>query len=268
MHALTFLVSLVASQPVQGPAKFDVAPLKAKLAAVTDGNGHYLVYEKEQPYGQPLFYGDGKSFYRQRVQGGGASGTESFSVSLIDQRVVGLGSSSGASFDMKDSGGIFSVTCGKKETALKAVPKADLEKLLGGAQFFESLWTRRVERLLRDDTGTYYFVDRLRTEDDTDRRDFRLYVGQRGKMKQLPLKDVVDDTEGMIFSTKDGVLRLVASRDDGKTKKNAELKWVANKKELPLLEVPTDDFRNIRLIYRELGVYDGARLGSPCDDLQ
>jgi hypothetical protein len=268
MHSLTFLLALVASQAPQGPAKFDAAALKDKLAAVSDGNQHYVVYNRTTAFEGPLFYGDGKNFYRLRIIGGGGSGTESFSVYWVDQRMVGMSSNAGTEFTMKDSGGVYTVTCGKKDTSMKAVPKADFEKLISEAQFFEPLWNRRAERLLRDDTGTYYYVDRLRTEDDTDRRDFRLFVGPRGKMKQLPLKDVVDDSEGMIFSTKDGVLRLVAGHESATGKKSAELKWVANKKELQLIEVPTDDSRNVRLIYRELGVYDSTRLGAPCDDLQ
>jgi hypothetical protein len=117
------------------------------------------------------------------------------------------------------------------------------------------------ERLLRDDTGTYYLVDRLRTKDPTDRRDFRVFVGPRGNMKQMPLKDIVDDSEGLILATKNGNLRLIAGSG------RQENKWVKGEKSTALIEIDLDRFDTARLIYTDLGPYTGQRLGTPCDDL-
>ncbi|HEX8538017.1 MAG TPA: hypothetical protein VF664_11180, partial [Cystobacter sp.] len=64
-------------------------------------------------------------------------------------------------------------------------------------------------------------------------------------------------SEGQIFSTKRGDLRLVVEREQPSL-------WIENKKRTELRAVPIEE--NMPLIYNELGVYTGARLGTPCDD--
>jgi len=80
-------------------------------------------------------------------------------------------------------------------------------------------------------------------------------------MKQLPLKDVVDDAQGMILSTKTGNLRLITTTD-GKL----DGKWIQGNKTTTLLEVPLDNYNTGRMVYMDLGPYMGLRLGTPCDD--
>jgi hypothetical protein len=60
-----------------------------------------------------------------------------------------------------------------------------------------------------------------------------------------------------IFTTKKGELRLVLDR-----KKPS---WFQGKAETELINLPLDD--NRVMIYTDLGVYAGQRLGTPCDDL-
>lgn len=255
MLALTLSLAAVLSQI--GPDKVvDIKDKKADLGAVSDGKGHYIVYNAKEPLSGPTFYGDGATFNLMRTIGGGASGTESFGLTYWDPRVF-RSTNSYASFDMKDEGRDFSTTCADKVTPMKKVSKEELAKILEG-KFFGSRWTRRADRLFRDDTGTYYLVDRLRSDDENDRRDWRVFVGPRGKMKLAALKDVVDDAQGQIFATKDGSLRLVTG---------SESKWIKGKAELRLTEVDLDVFRNARMVYVELGPYIGERLGTPCDDL-
>lgn len=266
MSATPLLVTLLLSQPA--PESLDIQSWKANARALTDGRGHYFVYDAEQPYAT-MFYGDAKKLVQVRTYGGGRSGTESWSAYLWDPRIPG-GDGSQASVEMKDSGSSYSCRCGKRVTPLTALKQADVDQLIANATFLPPSWDRQPERLLRDDRGTYYFVDRLRTQDQLDRRDFRLFVGQRGKMKQLPLKDIVDDSEGMIFSTKSGELRLVfanARQAEGDRPAKDEFKWVEGKRSVALTDVPVDSPINARLIYMDLGPYLGARLGTPCDDL-
>lgn len=252
------ILSLLAGSPLEtGPTPFDVSEIKGNFAVVTDNKGHYLVYTAKEPIGKPLFYGDGKVFYRLRSPGGGGS-SERWDISLWDPRTSSEEGGNYVNFSMRDDGEKYHVQCGKKTTPLTPLTADDAKKLVDAAEFKGPLWTRLPERLLRDSDGTYYFVDRLRS-DDSDRRDFVFYKGPRGKMKVMKLKDIVDDTEGTILATKDGQLRLVAN--------NQERKWVAGKKNVALTEVPLDDIRNAKLVYTELGVYDGKRLGTPCDDL-
>lgn len=255
MHALALSLALLAQT---GPdKKIDLADKKDQLAAVTDGKGHYIVYNGKEPLSGPTFYGDGKTFYLVRTIGGGASGTESFGLSFWDPRVY-RAENSYASFNMKDESRAFEMNCADITTKLTKVPKEELAKLLA-ADFRGSRWTRRPSHLFRDDTGTYYLVDRLRTDDEMDRRDWRVFIGPRGKMKLAALKDVVDDEQGQIFATKDGSLRLVTG--------TGEKKWVKGKTEVKLTEVELDSFRNARMVYVELGPYMGEKLGTPCDDL-
>jgi hypothetical protein len=257
---LPVLLAVIVSQaPNQEPV--DVSAVKDKLLVLHDGQGHYVAVDPDAPYGGNAFVGNGKVFYKLRAMGGGKMGTESWSVSCWDPRVR-HGSNSPASIEMKDSGKSYEISCGKKTTPVSPLPADEAKKLLADAKFFGFLWTRLPERLLRDDTGVYYLVDRLRTEEGNDRRDFRVYAGKRGEMKQLPLKDVVDDVKGLIFATKDGSLRLVTSTD-GKP----EGKWIKGKKSVELTEVPLDNFETARLVYMELGPYAGQRLGTPCDDI-
>jgi hypothetical protein len=241
------------------PEPIDASPFRDKLMVLTDGQGHYVALDPSAPYGETTFSGDGKVFARVPVSGGGRNGTESWSVSMWDPRVRHNGNSP-ASIQMKDSGKTYSVSCAKKTTELKAVAAEAAKTLLGGASFVQPLWTRMPEKLLRDDTGVYYLVDRFRSTDTADRRDFRVFAGQKGKMKQLPLKDVVDDAQGMILSTKTGNLRLITTTD-GKF----EGKWIQGKVTTPLVEVPLDDFNTARMVYMDLGPYSGQPLGTPCD---
>lgn len=254
----TLLVAVTLAQPK--PEPIDPAEFRDRLILLTDGQGHYLAVDAAKPYGDNSFVGDGKMFTRMRVEGGGRMGTESWSISLWDPRVR-HGGNSPASVEMKDSGKFYTVTCAKKTTSLTAVPADGAKKLLAGATFVQPTWTRLPEKLLRDDTGVYYLVDRFRSGDSGDRRDFRVYAGQKGSMKVLPLKDVVDDAQGMILSTKTGNLRLITSTD-GKF----EGKWIQGKVTTQLTEVPLDNYNTSRMVYMDLGPYSGQRLGTPCDD--
>lgn len=248
---------LVSFLLAQAPTPLDLGELRPKLMALTDGHGRYFMLDPAAPYGEMLFSGDGKKMFQSRVVGGGKNGDESWSVTFWEPRIPL--SAGRPDLAMKDEGRVYELTCGKKITKLTLVPEDELKPLVASAVFLPMPWTRYPDRLMRDDAGNYFFIDRLRTEERQDRRDFRVFKGPRGKMKQLPLKDIVDDSEGTIFATKDGTLRLISSA--GGAPKS--LKWVVGKKETPLTEVPVED--NVRMIYLDLGPYSGQPLGTPCD---
>jgi hypothetical protein len=256
MHTLLFASLLLAQ--TTAPA-VDLGEAKAKLKGLTDGKGHYILYNGERPYDAPLLTGDGKTLYVSRVIGGGMSGDERWSVTLWDPR-VGQTRNGKPSIEMEDSGKKYSVTCGLKVTPLTPVADAEVAALLAKAAVRPPLWTRYPDKLMRDDVGNYFFVDRLRTEEENDRRDFRVFMGPRGKMKPLPLKDIVDDSEGTIYATKDGVLRLITT---DKASGQQVFKWVVGKVETKLIDVPVQD--NVRMIYMDLGPYSGLPLGTACD---
>jgi hypothetical protein len=195
------------------------------------------------------FYGDGKTFYRLRSRGGGGESGVSWNLSLWEPR----NASAGASLDYRD--GKVKVSCNERVTELPMISGDDGKKIVDAGDFYGYRWTRVPYLLARDDKGLYYFVDMQR--DVEGKKDMRLYIGPRGKLKLQPLTNIVSDSVGDIFSTKSGELRLISN--------GAAMKWVQGKAEQVLTRVPVDD--NHVLIYTDLGVYERMPLGTPCDDL-
>ena len=228
----------------------DIGAVKKDLVVLSDGKRHYIAVV---PFGDPyehLYYGDGKGFYAQRVSGGGRSGDEAWDRIFWEPRVNepwkgGMGFRNGK----------YTVQCGDRATEFKPVEADEQAKILGAASFYKSLWNHRAYALARDNKGNYYFVDRLREPEDN--KTFRLFAGARGNLKLLKMTNVVSDSQGDIFTTKKGELRLVLDR-----KKPS---WFAGKTETELISLPLED--NRIMIYTDLGVYTGQRLGTPCDDL-
>jgi hypothetical protein len=146
------------------------------------------------------------------------------------------------------------LTCGTRETKLELLTGAAKSAILDGASYVPSPMQREPYALARDKAGNYYYVDHGVTEETA--RDFRLYKGPRGKLRPLAMKDVVSDSEGEIFASTSGKLRLVLGRQSAE--------WIADRT-APLLLLPLQE--NYGLIYNELGVYLTAKLGVPCDDL-
>lgn len=246
------------------PEKDAVEP--GKLTVLTDGKQHYLAFDPQGAYQGPAYYGDAKSLWRIRSYGGGASGTEQFNMVLWDPRVDRRNGA--PSFDFKD--GKYSVTCGDKTTDLVKASEAEHNDLRTKANFYKPRWTRRPYRLARDDAGTYYFVDCFRDERGgdckVDGRDWRLWVGQRGKLKLQAMKNVVNDSVGEIFSSVAGDMRMVINANEPTPSDGPrQYKWVSGKSEKKLTVVPIED--NAVMVYTSLGVYDRERLGTPCDDL-
>lgn len=260
-ETLLLLAVLVATPaPAPSPAeseRFDLGEVRKSLKVLSDGKGHYVAFNGDKPYSEPLFYGDGKVLWAQRVFGGGASGTEQFSAMMWEPRVARV--ARGASLEFKDS--VYRLECGDVKTPLTLVADAEAQMLLNSAFFAKVKWKRQAHFLARDDAGTYYFVDRLRDEKRGDEpRGFRLFVGPKGALKAQAMTNIVSDSEGEIFASKSGTLRFIVEKDGSK-----EPKWMAGKATTKLKSVPLDD--NVAMIYSSLGVYDREPLGTPCDDL-
>jgi hypothetical protein len=228
----------------------DVSKVKDDLVVVHDGDGHVIVVMPAVSGGDEYyFYGDGHTFHQQRRFSASSDGsTGRFSARAWSPRVDSV-------MDLeRDSKGGWTMTCGKRETKLTEMKKDEAQKVIARATFRPPLWRHQAYALARDDRGTYYYVDRLR--DEHGGKGFRLWKGKRGKMKQQKMLNIVSDSEGDIFSTRDGELRLILSRKDAT--------WVKKKDRTELTIVPVG--ANVPLIYLDLGVYLGA-LGVPCDDM-
>lgn len=247
-HDVIALALLVASS-----ARADTKPEKVELAldkldVYRDDLGSYYVvpkdgaFEKTDDAEKNVFYGNGKILYRQRVL---LSGKHHWT--LWAPRAIGL------------QGGYLEVdkphvTCRAQDNkagthTLTAVPADEARKLLQAAKVYEPLHTRVSRLLARDDEGTYYYVDELLTG-----HGYRVFAGQKGAMKELPVTNIVHDSAGDIFSTKTGTIKVSAAKDTW---------WIKNgvKTELTNVDVMKDHY----LIYRELGIY--GELGSVCEDL-
>jgi hypothetical protein len=236
-----------------GEDAVDVSAYKDKLKVLTDGKGHYFALMpftiSDGPDTGFLFYGDGKTFFAQRRTSGGRNGDEAFNSSFWEPRV---NAGYKASFGMKDKK--WSIQCDERETELKPLDKDAAKKLLASAQFMRPRWKRRAYALARDNSGTYYYVDRAREPENN--QDFRVFRGPKGGLKQLKMINAVNDSEGDIFVTKAGKLRLVLDKH--------ETTWLEGAKQIKLTPLPVED--NHVMIYTDLGVYAGEKLGTPCDD--
>lgn len=230
----------------------DISKVKKELAVFTDEDGDVYVIHTLWGDEHYAFYGDGKVMYRQRIFGGGADGSAgSFEFNFWAPR------SDGGELGRKATGDYF-VTCGRgdelESIPLKKLSDADAKKVLDTASFRKPLWKRQSQALARDDSGNYYFVDRMR--DEYGGKGHRIFAGPKGGMKELPMTNVVSDSVGEIYATKKGELRFV-------TEPNTAA-WIKGTVRTQLTKVPLE--ANISLIYGDLGVYDGS-LGTPCDDM-
>ena len=127
-------------------------------------------------------------------------------------------------------------------------------------------WNRIPHSLARDSDGRYYYVDRLAGQDQSyGYRGFRVFVGMRGQMKRMKMKNVVSDPSGEIFITTKGKLKLILENKGNI--KDSKVFWVSGKETTELTKVDVGLIKTRVMIYRQLGVYLGQPLHLPCDDL-
>jgi hypothetical protein len=238
-----------------GPAEpaepvVDISDVKDKLQILTDGKQHYVAVEPWGTNDKHLYYGDGKRFHALRVGSGGREGNVAWDRTFMEPRVDALWK---AGVGLRK--GTYKVQCGDRATELQPLPADEQAKMLETATFHAPLWKFRAYALARDDKGVYYYVDRPREPENN--KAFRLFSGPRGSMKPLKMTNIVSDSQGDIFTTNRGELRLVLDLN--------RPVWIASKAKTELVKLPLDE--NRMMIYSELGVYAGQRLGTPCDDL-
>lgn len=251
MTTLLLSTLLAYGASLDSPAVIDLATYQGDtFAAFTDGKGHYLVVDMPNTgkyfIANPNhpFYGDGKEFTEATTRG--------LNITTDDPRPpYGLKINR-----INDDDNKLNVVCGKRVTELTALPKAESDAMIAKAVFKRSRVEFGPYALARDDKGTYYYVDKGRYSENSDQ--FRVFVGQRGAMKEQKLTNIVHDSAGDIFATAKGDLRLI-------TGDPARTEWWSNKNKSQLTNVPVSE--NIRLIFNDLGPYKNMRLGTPCDDM-
>ena len=248
--------------PKPTPAKATAAKSKTidakavadKLEVFRDDFGGFYVSPKPRAFGDDdnnewVFYGDNKTLYRQRVIAFSMTQGTNYEWLVWSPRVRGIPAAT-----IELAPGTMHVACKVHDhKALIQLTAAEAKDFFAHATFLPVLWQRESHFLARDDEGVYYFVDELRKE--VGGNGYRVFVGQKGSLKELPMTNVVSDTAGEIFATKTGELRIV-SDGDGKAY------WKRGGKKTDLIVL--DLWKNRYLIYRELGIY--GQLGVVCDE--
>jgi hypothetical protein len=251
--AVVVAAPLVARADDPKPKPVDIKPFRDKLIVLADAaGGTYVIKPGDDAQ---MFFGTGKTLYAQVVVGRGAN-EDGWNVDVWAPRAPGY---QPGSIYRRPGTGVFEKFCGgDTKTGLTQVTGDKAKAILDKSQFVTTALMRSPHAFLRDDAGTYYYVDQLRK--DYGGKGYRVFVGKKGAMKSLPLTDTAIDSAGEVFSTKTGDLRLVIN-DDGHTPKTAT--WVKGEKKTNLIVLDLD--RDEPIIFKELGIY--TFLGTICDDL-
>jgi hypothetical protein len=229
---------------------------RARLAGWADEAGRLVVTIPFSGMDAPFYWGDASGFHLLRIHGGGQQGDEAFDRAFWEPRARVPAE---AMFGVRD--GKATLTCGERSIMLRPVPADELDRTLQGARFLAPRWRRIPHALARDDEGIYFYVDGTRGPDGSALRGkpgYQLWTGRKGKLVRQELEDVLVDGTGQLYVGAAGRLRIKPTGRDA-----AEATWLtaAGSRALTWLE-PSD---HGQLIYGELGVYAGERLGTPCD---
>jgi hypothetical protein len=246
------LVSTAAAEPAPKPV--DVKALKTPGVVLQDAQGGtYVVFRGDDA---KVFYGPNtKAVYEQVIIGSSSDGEGRWEFNTWAPRVPG-GAHLGSIEHKKD--GTYQKSCGDKDDTGLTELSGDKARAVLDRTPFLTMGILRVPHLLaRDDSGVYYYVDRIAKVYGG--KGYRVFVGRKGAMKQMPLTDVASDSAGDVFSTKSGDLRLVRNSEDSKEK----MTWVKGEKRTDLVFLDTDV--NSVVIFKDLGIY--AFLGTLCDNV-
>ena len=134
-HVLVGLVVAVSTAAHADPAA-DIRAARDSGLVVHDGKGHYIVFGVADPAAGDLselvFYGDGKTFYRQRIFSSETDPTLQERVwSILDDRMGMDRDRSKLAIEK----GVYSMRCRDVKTPLTALDPKDARKLLAKAAF-------------------------------------------------------------------------------------------------------------------------------------
>jgi hypothetical protein len=242
------------------PAPVDVSAYLDRLVVLRDDVGGYYVSPRNYADGDDsnfVFYGDAKTVGRQSVIGSGANGND-IEWTVWAPRALPNGM---AEFHVKGDG-TATLACSPNEAdkrTLTQLPADQAKAFLAQVRFTDMPWQRQAHLLARDDQGVYYYVDRLAK--DLGGKGYRVFVGMKGAMKELPMTNVVSDSASEIYATKRGELRIIAG-NGGASADNKTTWHKGSKAAMDLVRL--EPIENRYLIYRELGIY--GQMGVLCDD--
>ena len=233
----------------------------AKTIVCSDGKSSFVVVAPDEHRIHRLYYGNGKKFSRVPQPEANIGGDNFFDPrnynASANPNFRGADMRLYSSVEVDEAKKSCVVQCGAKRAQLSVLDAKIASATLRAASFEPPLHKRKPHVLTRDDKGTYYYVDRGNTPETE--KNFRLFVGRRGNLRLQAMTNIIADSQGEIFSTKSGSLRFIAGPG------GYDSSWVQGKKVIKLTAIPVEG--NYGLIYNDLGVYAGERLGTPCDDL-
>ncbi|MEO8548522.1 MAG: hypothetical protein ABI678_01045 [Kofleriaceae bacterium] len=245
----------VASAGDPKPTTVDAKPFRDKLLVFEDTmGGTYLVLPTAGDAPARVFFAKNrKTAYEQIIVTRSTDeGAGMWSYGVWAPRVSGL---SPASIQRNPDGSFIRFCGDDNKISLKPVAADRAKQIVDKMAFMSSAIVHRAHLFARDDAAVYYYVDMVAKSYGG--AGYRVFVGKKGAMKQLPLTDVATDSAGEVYSTKSGDMRIVT--DNGKSVAS----WIKGekRKELSVLDLDV----NSHIIYSELGVYQF--LGTVCDEL-
>ena len=251
-HLIALLFPAIAHAGDPTPTPVDIKPLRDKLVVLEDATGAtYVVLPGAN--GRAWMRASSKQpFYEQAPQSHFADG-DAWTITTWAPRVQ---STKSVSLERREDG-TFHKSCGDKDQVLTLVTADRARPILDSGSFKTSAIVRGPYLLARDEAGVYYYVDKIR--DLYGGGGYRVFVGKKGAMKQLPLADVAIDSAGDVFATKSGDVRFVHDADA----KTHAVTWVrgSTTTKLVLLDLDVSG----PLVFKDLGIY--TFLGTLCDDI-
>jgi len=210
---------------------------------LADSRDRILVFDPDDTYGlKGSLVGTERALYRQRPIRNELGSWDPYA------------ESQSARYNRKRDG--FEIACKKEILSFKPVSRERRDQILAKTPRKPVQWKRTEFALARDTRGIYYYVDRY--DEAFGGKNYRVFKGPRGQLTETKLIDIVDDSDGKIFATQRGKLRLVL----GNTQ-DQEALWIEGKERHKLVVLPLHE--NIDLIYTGLGVYDRDTIGTICE---
>lgn len=243
------------------PQKVDIKPFRDELVVLTDAANNFYVVKPFKPAagGKPedkarvWFGAPGKPIYEQRVTSRSTNG-QRWDLATWAPRIPEMR----PGYFRHNADGTYERGCGiATPTPLTQLTGDKAKAVLDKQTLMTEFLMRRPHMLARDDRGTYYYVDKL--TQSLGGKSFRVFVGKKGAMKQMPLSDVATDSAGEVFATKTGDLRL----DHTQEGTHMKVGWIRGEKRIELIALDPD--LNSPLIFSDLGIY--PFLGTICDNV-
>jgi hypothetical protein len=104
--------------------------VRDRLYVLTDGEGLYLALVPFQAVDAPLYAGDGKKMYRQRIVGGGRHGPLAFDRVLWEPRAR-----AGAESMLEMKAAKATLRCGQRTIPLRVAGTGATRRIVSGAEF-------------------------------------------------------------------------------------------------------------------------------------